>query len=136
MNRPKINIWMILYIGISLILSAFVAVWCFRDAFFTPPEILEPYANEPIRLRAWNFNLLIISAIFSLTYLAVLPMMIMKKRTAWIWYVVMGTLVVSIILSFWRGVPSLVGLAPTMVIAFFWYSKENRQWYRILYTKN
>lgn len=136
MNRPKINIWMIIFLGLSLLVSAFVAAWCFRDAFFSPPEVLEQYSEMPIRSRAWNLNLLILSTLSSITCLVVLPMIIMKKRSAWVWYVVMCYLVLSIVLSFWREVPSLLSLAPTAIITLFWYLKENRRWYRVIYTKN
>lgn len=136
MKRPKINIWMIIFLGLSLLVSAFVAVWCFRDAFFPPPKVLEQYSEMPVRAKIWNFNLLILSALLSTTCIVVLPMVIMKKRSAWVWYVVMGFLAFSVILSFWRGIPSLLNLAPTIILMWFWYSKENRRWYRVIYSKN
>ena len=114
----------------------FLTAWCFRDAFFPPPEVLEKFSDMPVRSRVWNLNLLIMSVLSLATCIAVLPMIIMKKRSTWVWYVVMGFLIFGIVLSFWRGVPSFWNLIPTVVLTLFWYSTENRRWYRVIYTKD
>lgn len=99
MKRPKINIWMAILLGISLPFLVLFAAWCFRDAFFPPPEFIEQHSDMLVRARMWNFNLLIMSAFSAVICMAVLPMIIMRKRSTWVWYLVMGYLVFGILVE-------------------------------------
>lgn len=136
MKRPKINIWMMVLLSVGLLINLWVEAWCIRDAFFAPAELLEQHADNLRGFYLWNLRILILSSVSLLAFCAALPMLIMKKRSTWVWYLIMGLYLSNLVLIFWRGMPSFPALALNIALIWFWYSKDNRRWYRVLYTKD
>ena len=135
MKRPAINLWVLLLLGIILFGSLLLTAWCFRDVFLTPIEIAEKHPDRFDRFYIYNLFIFIMSLLVSLMCIATFPMILLKKRNSWIWYTVLSILILAVLVSFQQGTAAIFNLLITGIVAYLWYSEQNRLWYKVLYTR-
>ena len=135
MKRPIINIWILLPLGIILFFSLYLTTWCFRDVFLTPPEIAEKHPDRFEYFYMYNLFLFVMTFLSSVMSIITIPMILMRKKARWIWYMVMSILVLTAFAMFNTGLRTAIIFLVTACIAFFWYSQQNRLWYGVLYAR-
>ena len=135
MKRPATNNWIIIPLIIVLSMNLFLAAWCIRDAFFTPQEILDKHPDKSDPYYIFNMGFLIYTSVISLMSAIAISMIILRKRTSWVWNFVLIVFALFVVELFTQGMKSLPFFLLVGVSMYFWFSPKNRHWYKPLYTR-